>query len=306
MQFIRIVLYQNHIVSFIRNKFISSFIPGVCGLYFLCLDIWGGDWNIIKNYKTYHEIAFSYMMLLSFIVLFFRATSDYFNEKSDKKQLTISDQFAIITTRLVTEKLNRFKESARRITHTGDTFRLITKPKIQINIILGEINNLLKVAFGVKNSQVCITIMHKDPINGKWHYKFDTNSSWNHTKASALIEGKSTAAEAIRRGEPIFHACKLEAENNGLYLMSERDKRNGEGSVFCYPVKITNKDYSDEYVISIVTYGKRLCKPHDDALENAINDLFTDLCRRIELELTLLSIYFWRFEYVAPKGQGAA
>ncbi|TKB58358.1 hypothetical protein [Ferrimonas aestuarii] len=303
---IRLIFYSNPLAQLSSNKFFSNFIPGLCGFYFLCLDVWGDDWDLIKNHKETHELIFSLLMIGAAIVIFFRSMSDYFEEESEKKKTSFSEFFTMITAKIVSEKLKRFKQSATTISKNGDTFKSITKPRDQINIILGEIDNLLYNVFDVKKSGVCTTIMRKDPKTENWHYIFNTNNSWKHTKASTLIDNRSTASESLHRGESIFHASKEESSKKGLYYLSDRDKRTGDGSVFCYPAVITNPDYSDEFVISIVTYGKRLCRPHDEVLEDAIDEILTNLCSRIELELTLFSIYDWKFEFHTAKSRGAA
>lgn len=293
----RFILYENFLALILRNKFLQVVVPGVAGLYFLCLDVWGEDWGIIKNYQEQHEFIFSSIVVFSFIILVVRGTADWYEGKSDKAYIAFLEQFSVLTCKLVTRKLERFKEEAPRLNPGGNTFKRITQPKDQINMILGEIETLLLNHFAVKKKQVCITVMHKDPETNSWYYEYETNKGWKHTKAQKLIDEESAASECLKTGQPVFYACKKEASKRNMYFLSERDKNSGSGSVFCYPALTENRDYVDNYIVSIVTYGKRLCDPLDKEQAEAISDIFSDICQRIDLELTLHSIKKWQFEY---------
>ena len=300
----RLALYENRIAEFFRNKFLQVFVPGLAGAYFLCLDVWGDQWDVIANYKDQHELVFSILIFLSLVILLIRGTADWYEGKSDKSYIAFMEQFSVLTTRLVTRKLERFKDEALRLKPNGNTFKQITQPKDQINMILGEIETLLLNNFGIKKKQVCITIMHKDPIQNNWYYEYETNKGWKHTKAQKLIDGKSAASECLNTGQPVFHPCKKTASKSDYYFLSDRDKSSGEGSVFCYPAFTENPDYIDNYIVSIVTYGKRLCDPLDSDQAEAISDIFSDICRRIDLELALHSIKKWQFEHHTKKTRG--
>jgi hypothetical protein len=302
----RYFIYDNTVVEFFRNKFLQVVLPGASGLYFLCLDVWGDDWEIIKNHQDKHEFIFSTLIASSLIILLIRGAADWYEGKSDKAYIAFMEQFSVLTSKLVTKKLERFKDEALRLKPNGNTFKQITQPKHQINMILGEIETLLLNHFSVKKSQACITIMHKNPENNTWYFEYETNKGWKHTKAQKLIDEGSAASESLRTGQPVFHACKKSASEKGLYFLSERDKKNGEGSVFCFPAVTKNPDYSDDYIISIVTYGKRLCDPLDAEQAEAISDIFSDVCQRIDLELTLHSIKRWQFEYHTNRTRGGS
>lgn len=300
----RFLLYENSLVSSFRNKFIQVVVPGLSALYFLCLDVWGDDWRIIKDYKSDHEFIFSFLISASLLILIVRGTADWYEGKSDKAYIAFMEQFSILTSKLVTRKLERFKDEALKLKPNGNTFRQITQPKDQINLILGEIESLLLANFGVKKKQVCITVMHQNPKTNTWYYEYETNKGWRHTKAQTLINEGSAAAECLKTGEPIFHPCKKIASRSKQYFLSERDKISGIGSVFCYPAVTKNPDYTDNYIVSIVTYGKRLCDPLDKDQAEAIADIFSDICQRIDLELTLHSIKKWQFEYHTGRTRG--
>jgi hypothetical protein len=297
----RFFVYDNGFASLLRHKFLQVFVPGVAGLYFLCLDIWSDKWPIIKNYEKEHECVFTMLIFFSLLILIIRGIADWYEGKSDKAYIAFMEQFSVLTSKLVTKKLERFKDEAIKLKPNGNTFKQITQPKDQINIILGEVETLLFNNFAVKKNQVCITIMHKNPKTDIWYYEYETNKGWKHTKAQKLIDSKSAASECLSTGQPVFHACKKQASSNNQYFLSERDKNNVKGSVFCYPALTTNPNYTDNYIVSVVTYGKRLCDPLDEEQAEAISDIFSDIGQRIDLELTLHSIKKWQFEYHTNK-----
>lgn len=167
----RFALYDNRIAEFFRNKFLQVVMPGISGSYFLCLDVWGNDWEIIQKYKYLHELVFAWLISISLFILVVRGTADWYEGKSDKSYIKFLEHFSLLTSKLVTAKLDRFKDQARKLKPNGNTFKQITQPKDQINLVLGEIETLLQLNFGIKKRQVCITIMHKDPKSQSWYYE---------------------------------------------------------------------------------------------------------------------------------------
>ncbi|WP_415886017.1 hypothetical protein ACMXYO_15435 [Neptuniibacter sp. QD37_6] len=280
-----------------NNRLFQVMIPGLAASYFICLDVWGDDWPILADHKEFHSLAFSIMIGLSIFSMLTRALFDIFQDKSDKDYIRFLEDFCLLTSRVVITKLNRFKGKASSLSPSGDTFKKITHPSDQINHIINEIEHFLNSAYGISQQHLRITVLHEDHRTKRWTYKFLTNQNWNYTKAETLITGNSTAKQCLDTGEPRFYPDKIEASNKRNYMMSDRDNRYGNGSIFCYPVFIENADYTDRYIISIVTYGPMLCDPLDDRLVEATNVVFCDICKRLELELTLLSIKNWQFNF---------
>ena len=62
---LRKALYENVVVRTIRNRFLQVFLPGLTGAYFITLDVWGEQWDIIKNYTDKHEVAFSILIFVA-------------------------------------------------------------------------------------------------------------------------------------------------------------------------------------------------------------------------------------------------
>jgi hypothetical protein len=293
---IKWLIYTNRLVAVFRSTFLQIVLPAVSAAYFLCLDVWGDKWDWIKDHQEKHELAFAFLLGASLVSMLASGIAEWYDQKSDKKYILFIERLAMLTTRLVNLKLNRFKEAAKQLKPKSDTFKQITQPKDQINLVLSEIEGLILDNFGIKEGNVCITILHKDPISEKWYYEFETHKEWNHTKAHVLMNESSAAAYSLKIGEPVFHACKKIGQRTGQYLLSDRDKRGKKGSAFVYPATIETPEYVDTYIISIVTYTERLCDPLDSDQSEAIKRILTDICKRIDLELSLLSIKQWKFE----------
>jgi hypothetical protein len=289
----RFVIYENLLVRILRNKFLQMVVPGLAGTYFLILDVWGDKWEIVTHYQKQHAIAFMIVIGVSLLILFVRGIADYVEERRKAKQLDIVERLVLLASRAVKMKLKRFKDEAISIQAGGNVFEKITQPKHQLNLLLDEIVDFLTSKFGLKEDQVSITIMHFNPQSKRWVFKYETQKDWTHTKPEVLLKEQSTAKECLDIGEAVFHPDKARAAKKGKYYLSARDKRTKSvGSVYCYPAFTQTTLGRDKYLISIVTYGQLLCDPLDTEQANAIRLVFTDICRRIDLELTLESIKF--------------
>ena len=292
---VRRAVYENFVVRLLRNKFLQIVLPAVTGSYFLVLDIWGDKWPIVTEYQDEHALAFSVAVASSLLVLTIRGAADFFEESNKNKYADFLERFSTLTSRIVQAKLRRFKEKAERLNDGVDIFKTITQPKDQINLILGEILNFISYNFGLKEDDICITIMHQDPASQKWYFRYETNKSLNHTKPERLLAQKSAAKKCLDVGEPIFLPDKQRASKRGEYFLSERDRRKPRGSAFCYPAVTNHKTHNDTYVISLITYGKCLCSEMDSEQADAIKEILSNMCKRIDLELTLDSIRSWKF-----------
>ena len=191
------------------------------------------------------------------------------------------------------EKRDRFKEKAPEL--GSDVFTNITQPERQINLLLTEFNQLLRTRFNLAENEVCITILRIDQAAEKLTFLFSTLQGRKHTPASTFFKKQSAAKLCLERGEPIFHPDKTKAANKGEYYLSERDKRhnNGTGSIYCFPSVTKTPKKLVNHVISVVTYNKHLVFLGDKEETDSIKEILNDICRRIDLELTLMSIKEW-------------
>jgi len=303
---IRWFFYSNPAARLLRNSILQKYVPGVVALYYIAIGVWKDSWPFFSNHIDAHEKIFLGLIVISLFLVVVQATTEHYERRGSALQSRFERAFAKLTSKIVKAKLERFKASASLTTPTGNTFRQITKPEEQINLILTELVDLLSEQFGINESDQCISIMREDKNTYKWFFPYVTNRTWKHTKPSILVSASSTARQCIDTGEPVLHVDKIEAASRGQYFYSERDKRKRAGSVFCYPSKTEMSNYTDVCVISIVTYGKMICDPIDEEHTKAVKQLLCEVCKRIDLELTLESIKFWQFEFNGKKGRERA
>jgi len=291
---VRWVFYSNPVASFLRNDALQKIVPAIVAVYYISLDLWKDDWPVFSNYIKTHERVFLGLVGASLLLTIVRFVSDRYEINSKNLISKFEKAFVQLTSKIVRIKLERFKDSAAKITPAGNTFAQITQCEDQINLILSELVDLISEQLGVTEADQCISILRKDPKTEKWFFPYITNKGWKHTKPNKLTTEASAAKKCIDTGEPMLHVDKKEAARLGEYFLSERDKRKADGSVFCYPVITKTKDYEDICVISIVTYGKMFCDPIDTVHAEAIKVLLCEICKRLDLELTLESIKIWK------------
>jgi hypothetical protein len=196
---------------------------------------------------------------------------------------------------VVNHKLKRFTSKAKKLAQNGDTFKTITQPQDQIDYIIDQSIIWLKDSFSLSDDQISMTIIRLSEKDNAPFYLFKSNKSWQLTKAKIIINEKSAASYCLENGESVFFSDKFSAAEKGKYFLSERDIRMKSGSIYCYPVFVEVPSHKDKYIISLVTYGKLICDPNDEKASNIAQSIFREICRRIELELTLHSIRSWRF-----------
>ena len=100
----RKALYENTVVRIIRNRFLQVFLPGLTGAYFITLDVWGEQWDIIKNHTDEHEVAFSILIVVSLLALLIRGIADWYEDQSGDAYKKFLEGFALLTTRVVQSK----------------------------------------------------------------------------------------------------------------------------------------------------------------------------------------------------------
>lgn len=297
---VRFICYSNPLSKFASNKIAGYYFPALMGFYYLTLDVWGDDWHIITKYKDVHLNIYLVLVSISVALIFLRGTRAFYSDLTKTAKADVGKGLIMLTSRIVKAKLDRFHACAANLDPTGNTFRQITRPDDQISVIISEILTFLYNTFDIEESETCITIMHCDVGTQKWHYMFNNQTQWNHTKAGKLIAIKSMAAMCVQHGEPIFHPDKVEASKKGEYFMSPKDERSIKGSAYCHPVVVNVSGTEYKFVISVITYGKILCNSHNEQQVEATKLTLRDICRRIELELTLWSMRHFQFDLRLP------
>jgi len=270
----------------------NEFIAIIISLYFTSISVWGTTWDFFTKYKKEHTVAFIFVVIFLAIKQF----CGIMVRNWENLRYNLSEGQSLLTTALVSAKIIRFQDKSKEVKVTGDTFNRITKPKKQINMTLGEIDRFLDTKFNIKQEHICSTILYKNSSTDKWEYVFNSQG-WTHTDPNSILkEENSLGLKCLLNNEHKFIPCKNTASKNDIFFLSQRDKDHGCGSAFFYPHKVCMPDGEDTYLISIITYGECLCKPNDNRSAHMISHAFLNICLRVSLELTLLSIQCWKYK----------
>ena len=157
-------LYDNPLVRILRHPITMMVLPGIVVSYHTSLDLWKDDWPFFTKFPDLHAFLFGLSVFLSLVTLFFAAVGKLVEERRSRTKGVLIDQFTLLTSKVVRIKLDRFKEKAETLTPKGSTFKAITQPKDQINLILSEVIEFFRVTFGIDEHESCLTILHFDPM----------------------------------------------------------------------------------------------------------------------------------------------
>jgi len=295
-KFLFLLLLDNVIVRQLRTPIATTLAPVVAGAYLTFREFYQDDWLIFANFPGVHDVLTIGLVCIALTVGLISAVSDSYLERHEGAYLDLLHVFIQMNANIVRSKANRFHAASQRVQEGDSVFDLITQPRDQINVILNEVTNFLSSCFEFdSDDDVRITIIEQDRGEGfSWQYIFDTHSQWSQTDPSVLMAGRSAAGFCIRTGEPRFIPDKELAALNGDYMLSDRDGRFGNGSVYCYPIKIGVGGEYVQYVVTIITYGNKVLASSVNAREaKRIAVLFKEICRRLELELTLKALKGW-------------
>lgn len=295
MRAIRYFFVQCWLAKFINGKLIQGLFPALAMAYFLTLDVWGSELRFVSDNINEHKFAFGILLSVTLLTQVFRFISDTVSSEGRESYTRSLEDFMALSGRVVEFKLNRFRKTAKNITPGGDTFKAITHPKDQITYIIDQSLAWMREYFGLLENQLSITIIQIEDSGKRQYFAFEEPRGWNRTKAKVVMSKESTAALAARTGEAVFFADKSRAEKSGDYYKSERDKTYKQGSIYCYPILVQVPNDTIGYIISITTYGKYLCVPNDQVAAEITKSIMREICRRIELELTLMSMRMYKF-----------
>lgn len=287
---------DNAIVKLTRIPLVTTMVPAVTGAYLALRKLYG-DESIFKLFPDEHSVIAVSLITATIIIALFKSAADSYLSRHESAYITLLHKFIRLNASIVNAKDKRFKKRAKTLEKGDEVFERITQPTDQINFILSEARGFLIESFDLKNEDnLRITILEQvGNENSTWSFAFDTHEAWSYTQASELMSSKSAAKECLETGQPLFHADKAIAAVKGKYLLSERDDRLGNGSVYCYPVFIKRHEETYRAIITLITYGNRkFCGGYDDRENDQLAVMLREICRRLELELTLRFIKQWK------------
>jgi hypothetical protein len=237
-----------------------------------------------------HEAQAS-LVLYPLIALFLITAASAFTasviDTKDSAEIHLAS-FIKKLSQVVTAKTTRLHDILlEAITSESHSERFIN-PKEQIDTIFSHGSEFFRENYGLTEEQIDITIISKGPLDKKWDYTYQHHEAWNHTPADKLMKkAKCLAKKCLETGHPAFYPDKIQAAKNGDYFLSSHDDQPGKkgGSVYCRPLKVGDAGFEWSHAITIVTYGKRLCRPHDARQVEVTEFFLLELCKRIQIEL---------------------
>ena len=297
------LLISNPIVRLSRIPLVTTLVPAVTGGYLALKELYGEKWAFFTKLESTHDLITLVLISATIFVALLRGVADSWLKRHEGGYIDLLHNFIHMTTKIVSIKSTRFKDVARSITENDDVFLLITHPKDQIKAILNEAAHFIRQSFNIDSEDdLRITILTQLCGSREWDYAFDTHDNWSQTSPNNLMRGPSAARDCLDTGEPRFHPDKLLAASEGCYLLSDRDKRGENGSVYCYPVSIEANGYGRKGIITFTTYNTKLCGNYNKREIKRIATLLREVCRRLELELTLKSIKDWKYNSLTRRG----
>lgn len=297
----RTALYNNRVVKFIRHPFFGAVGTPASGLYFTLRGFLGEQHPYIANYDLAHTLAMPACAVLVLLPPFFITLHRSYSSKHQGTLVNMLQQLSWTYEQVVDAKLDRFKEAAHGIDNPDTVFETITQPDEQIKILLREVQSYLNKVYRIASpGNMRITIVEQRDVNneGDWNYIHDTRSNWQQTNEAldpTIVVQRTLMYRCSANGEPKFLPNKFEAAKLGEYYLSERDKRRGNGSIFCYPIRVVAGTEELRYVVNITTYNEHHLGPTfaGDQVDKTAYSL-AELCKRFELELTLRALKRWQ------------
>ncbi len=277
-----------HIPSWASNRWFSFLVPGICGVFYAVISC-----DFVKESNWYkipanHDKVQTYFVWCVGLNLFCYAIAAFGRNHSSSGTSGIDSLniFSRIIGAIVQAKVDRFRRKLESAGNAKDRFKLITHPEEQIKVISRATAEFMKDCYSISESQFDLVIFQKGAVETEWSFLFKFQS-WEHRNANDIMAGKSLSGHASRIGESLFFANKFASPE---YWASDRDKRKKKGSVYCHPIRIQTPRGIDNYTVTISTYKRQLCNEFDKPSIEATEAFMKEICRRIELELCLLSL----------------
>lgn len=283
-------VFNRAFVPFVHSKRLAVLASFFVTAYYLILDVWGDEWGWVKDYKDLHSAIFCFSLTVTLFVLVLRhfvGTGEPLQEP-DKARLVLMDFITTVGV-IVNIKIRRFRTKSTGIKPSANKFNHITHPTDQIAVITNALTEFICKNYELRGNEIDVTLIQQNS-SGEWHFYYKHQHSWIHSDPNDIMKSTSAAVSCLQSGEPEFFPDKISASEDGHYTLSKRDVNRGEGSVFVYPVSIEMPTGKVKTVISIVTYGKQLCRDYQADSAIITKKLLSEICKRYELELCLDAI----------------
>jgi hypothetical protein len=175
-----------------------------------------------------------------------------------------------------------------------DPFDDITKPNIQINTLIDELNICLAKVFNMERNDIGISVIYKQQSDKKWNWLYMINLR-NGTNITEVVGNANSSAKQIidQKTNFVFFRDKSQGEKAKQYVSGKVDSDQDKiGSIICRNISVESDDnmYVNA-VLSITTYGKYICTDEDESeVRKLLDYVLSPFDKRLKLELTLLYI----------------
>ncbi len=279
-------LVKSRFGALINHKLLALIATSLVGGVPIYLDVFGGQDTWVQNHIEQLRTGVVVVLDLAFVVRLLRMVGEWSAGSTIESGSTILELF-ISVGRIVEQKIGRFRSVAKTFSGT-QAFQKLTMPDLQIEIILKEANDYFCRQHLLEEHQLDATVLHLSPTAKSWDFVFRSNPNRNGTSAKVLMTENSAALYAHTSGQPCFFPSKFKARDLHRYRKSAND--DSDGSIYCYPVRVTTPAGDMLFVVTFATYGKCLCDDINETTKNAFGLIFREFSRRIELELILWTI----------------
>lgn len=275
-------------VGFFTNSIVQFLLLTITPFYFAWLDIFADDSIKAIHYKVFLFLIF--LLSLVQLVNLFEKKLKIITESNEGDTLKKAIRgFA----RIVNQKIHRFNDECKVFVSGEDPFDKITRPDLQIQLILQQAKDIIINCFDIPEEQIDVNICGNPSWlnSGEWDWFMATPDKPGRTPAPFLMNNvNSTARQALSAEAAIFYPDKSQLNSGEHYHKSPRDDSLPSGSIYCCPISVKHVGGTDRYVFSVNTYGRKICH-HDnqDAIDFFLF-LFSEYKRRILLELILLTL----------------
>lgn len=257
--------------------------------YFAFIDIWR-DIPVVKDYETVHFYVFICLCLL---ILFSHLNKELRTSISERDTRFLQDylQSALFSLeRIARGKIKHLHDRLKTVNKDSKIFSHIVDPSIHMNAILEEFVSAMERLFNVDRDDIDMNIMVCYHENSDWDWSFTYGTKPQRTDPNTLMNGNSTAREAVNSGRAVLYTDKSRLPAGAAYYVSPRDQPKSSGFIYCDPIFVYFCDGVDKYLFSVNTYGSRLCDPQDSARIKFFSSAYLQYRHRMELELINCSV----------------
>ncbi len=291
--------------AFTHRWFLSTIFYTLSSSWFICLAIFGKELNLINattNKITQPSITISIILVaVSFIFTISKTLADKKNEKGKEDGQYVLQELLESVNSCKNTKLRRFNKFIFESDSSDNAFKTITQPLEQIEEILKNIQITLSNLFGIKRSEIGLSILYSnyfknfESVNDDhWYWLHVIGTQQDLDKKQLLENENSTARNIIdNKGSYIFYPDKRVGIRENKFIPGPLDSQNSNvGSIYCKDISIVRDNkISVKAVLSVTTYGVQLCGKRDKNTIKKIEKIIMPTFEaRLKVELSLLFI----------------